>query len=148
MQTRSPEPPMRAMIAVDIYDHPEPLIDQAVDWAERIGAQLDLVYASEAHGLVPADPRDDAAWARERNGEAHRLDALLAAMPTSVRGAARLLVGRPLDVLPYATAAYDLIVVGTHSPSGVPVGSVAQRLVGTSRAPVLALRLGAVARAA
>jgi nucleotide-binding universal stress UspA family protein len=139
---------MRIMVAVDVQGHPDTLVAEAVAWARRMGGSLDLVFASEAHGLVPADPRDDARWAAERNGESRRLDALHDALPEALRGQQRLLMGRPLDVLPYATLAYDLIIVGTHGRAGVPVGSVAARLVRTSPAPVLALRLGAVSQAA
>lgn len=139
---------MRIMVAVDVHDAPDTLVQKAVAWAERMGGALDLVFASEAHGLVPVDPRDDAAWATERNGESRRLEALVERIPRLLRGQARLLVGRPIDVLPYATLGYDLIMVGTHGAGDVAVGSVAERLVRTSRAPVLALRLSEAAAAA
>ena len=74
------------------------------------------------------------------------LEALRDSLPEAIRGSATVLVGHPAEVLPAVTYSYDLIVMATHSRTGLRrlvVGSVTEAVLRTAHCPVLTVRIGA-----
>lgn len=119
---------MKVMAAVDIADKSDQVVQAAARWAAKLGASLDLVYAaSDIEGA-----RDRLLVLRQDN------------IPEAIRGEARVLQGRPLDILPLATEGYDALLIATHGRpwfARAALGSVADRLVRTARCPVCVMPL-------
>jgi nucleotide-binding universal stress UspA family protein len=141
---------VRILAAVDVHDRAESMLDRIVPWAQRLGATVDLCYASQwsTEGLPrPPDPGDEldllwGEWAKRADAERTQLEALTKRLPDGVRGAARLLAGPPTDVLSDAAQGYDLVCVVTHQRTGLSRlvnGSVSARVVRSSAVPVLVL---------
>jgi nucleotide-binding universal stress UspA family protein len=141
------------LAAVDVHEPMDPVVDRIVPWARRLGATLDLCFASQwsTEGLPAPSQRTDeldrlwTEWAKRAEVERARLEAQLLRVPEDVRGRARLLSGPPAAVLHDAAAGYDLTCVVTHGRTGLPrlvSGSVAARVVRGAPVPVLVLGLG------
>lgn len=139
---------MRLVAAVDIHDKADEVIAIASPWAKRFHGTLDLLFASEwsTEGLPPPALRSDeldalwASWEERASEERRALVARLEALPEDIRGYARVLSGRPADVIPDAVRPYDLLVVATHARKGVSrvlLGSVVHRLVRQLQTPAL-----------
>lgn len=143
---------MKLLLAVDLHAQPELVVAHGAEWAQRLGATLDLLHADETP-LVAGyihDPviRDIAVAEQERMIEAHRvrLETLLATVPEANRGAVVLLRGNPALLIAEASADYDALAVATHGRTGMGrlwLGSVAERVVRSAPVPVLVLRLPA-----
>ena len=141
---------MRLLVAIDIHQSPERVVQGAAEWAIKLGATLDLFFVQE-HTAPPNlihDPTIRALvikeWSLIRDAERLRLDALLASVPESNRGKAFTDDGRPAKLLVELGASYDGIVVGTHGRTGLGhllLGSVAERVVRNATVSVLVLRL-------
>jgi universal stress protein A len=128
-----------------------PAFQQALDMAKSNRAELLLV-----HVLAPIAPMvgdgyvSPRAWEDlERSVQAHgrrQLDALLArARRAKVRVRGLLLEGPPHEAIVRSARSKraDLIVMGTHGRSGLAklfLGSVAERVVGSARCPVVTVR--------
>lgn len=141
---------MKFLLAVDLHSTPEAVVATAADWAQRMGATLDLLHADETPVIAGYihDPviRDIATAEQDRMMSAHRerLDALLATVPAALRGQAILLRGNPATLISDTAAGYDGLVIATHGRTGMSrlwLGSVAERVVRTCPVPVLVLRL-------
>ncbi|MEQ1505519.1 MAG: universal stress protein [Myxococcota bacterium] len=144
---------MRLCAAVDVHDGAASAVHQAIPWARRLSGTLDLLFASEwsTEGLPTPPYRTDeldalwADWNRSAADERAKLDALVAGLPAEIRGVARFVAGRPVDVVPDATDAYDLLIVASHGRAAVErvmLGSVTGRLIRNVRTPVLVTGLG------
>lgn len=144
---------MRLLVAVDVNDRGEAVIDQVVPWARRLGGKVDLVFASEwsTEGLpAPTWTSDEldriwAHWRQEADVERQKLNALCQRLPEDVRGEARMVAGHAVDVLPDAASGYDLLVLFSHARQGlerVLFGSVSGRTLRHAKVPVLVLGLG------
>jgi nucleotide-binding universal stress UspA family protein len=144
---------LRILVAVDVHDQPEQVVEHAVPWARRFGGKLDLAFASEwsIEGLprppFPTDELDELwqSWSEQADEERAMLDDVEVSVPEDLRGALLFHGGRPIDVLPDLARGYDLLVVGTHSRTGlerVVLGSVTARLVRRAVCPVLVVGLG------
>jgi len=134
---------MRLLAAVDIRDHANTVLDTARSFAEATGSTLDLVYASAELARIPMDQDD--MWAGQRSDERRSLEALRDSLPEHMRGTARVLVGKPAEVLPPATWEYDLVIMATHGRSGLKrlmVGSVAEAVLRGAHCPVMTVRIG------
>ncbi len=142
---------MRWLVAVDLADRAQEVVEEAGRWAARAGAVLDVAYADAALPYVELvhDPglqrmvAEEATRLHHARGE--RLRAITEHLPEAVRGAPRLLDGEPAPTLAAAAAGYDALLVATHGRTGLAhlwLGSVAERLVRTAPVPVLVLRLG------
>jgi nucleotide-binding universal stress UspA family protein len=141
---------MRFGVAVDIQDGAEHVLAAVLPLARRMGATLDVLYASTWAVETPPSSYPSEAltkiretWDAHAEGERTRLEALVLAHAQPERGdQAVFLRGRPLDVLPEALDDYDLAVVGTHGRRGMQrmlLGSVAARVVRSCQASVLVL---------
>jgi nucleotide-binding universal stress UspA family protein len=147
---------MRALIAVDLDHHPERVVDHAGAWVTRFGAVADVAYAYDPPSTWMTDPTSAtfsvpgaaAAVERSGNGAAEAVTALLRRLPPERQGRARVLDGRPIDVIPAEATVYDLVIVGTHARDGLRhllLGSVAERVIRASPKPVLVVRGAPVA---
>lgn len=143
---------MRALLAVDIEEQGEDRgLGAARELLTRLGAAVDLLYV---------DPFDTSVWLPEetekldwivagglerRDAElTSRLDAVLTTFPADRRGAVSLArARRPADEIVARASGYELVVVGTSARSGPArlwLGSVAEKVLRTSPAPVLVAR--------
>lgn len=141
------------LVAVDVSDRGEAVVDQVVPWARRFGARVDLVFSSEwsTEGLpAPTWTSDEldriwAHWKQEADVERQRLSVLRDRLPEDVRGEARMLAGHAVDTLPDVAEGYDLLVLATHARAGlerVLFGSVSNRVLRHARIPVMVIGLG------
>ena len=124
---------------------------KAVELAWQNGARL--VVAHVLHPVVPAATEGFlssgtyAAIAEAGRRDAQRrLDVMVARARTGgVRAESLLLEGLPAEQIARAARSKraDLVVLGTHGRSGLPrlvLGSVAERVIGLARCPVLTVR--------
>lgn len=145
---------MKLLAGVDIHERPDAFMRALLPWARRLGARVDLVYASpykpddvKTEGATPALLDQVDRWRQTQTDEGEELERIRCTLPDAHRGQARLLPGRALEVLPAVTQGYDLVVVGTHGRTGLAralMGSVAERVVRRAPGSVLVLRLDAV----
>lgn len=140
---------MRMLVAVDLTEGAEQLVEQAVTWAARLSATIDLAYVDEhAYNIyLVQDPAVrgvlDREWSKIREHQTSRMQDLLAKIPESARGEALILTGRAADELVAAGNARDVMLVCTHGRKGVNhalLGSVAERVVRLAAVPVVVLR--------
>lgn len=140
---------MRMLVAVDLNEGAEAMIEEAVTWATRLSATVDLAYVDEhAYNIyLVQDPAVrsvlDREWTKIREHQTVRMQELLARVPLERRGEAVILTGRAAEELVAAGNARDVIVVCTHGRKGVNhalLGSVAERVVRLASVPVVVLR--------
>ena len=147
---RATHPVAALLVATDLQRSADPVVDAARQVAERLDAVLHLVHV-HTPGAVPRRLRGrDPEAGREalyeaRRGLALQAEALGRALPEGLLGAAEVVTGASphKEILRRARAeAADLLVVGTHAPSGGSrrLGSTADRLVRTSPVPCLVVR--------
>lgn len=141
---------MRLLFAVDLSEEFESVFEQAVTWARGLGATLDLVYVGVYDDIYQfiTDPHVRTLLASEAETlkAEHRraLEALLARVPEAQRGEAFLPSGPPAAAIVALEEPYDALLVATHGRTGLShvwLGSVAERIVRTSRKPVVVLRM-------
>lgn len=137
------------LVAVDLTEGAEQLVEQAVTWASRLSATVDLAYVDEhAYNIyLVQDPAVrgvlDREWSKIREHQTARMQELLAKVPEAARGEAIVLTGRAADELVAVGNTRDLILVCTHGRRGVNhalLGSVAERVVRLATVPVVVLR--------
>jgi nucleotide-binding universal stress UspA family protein len=148
------KPIKRILVATDFSDCAREAIDYALSFAERVGAEVDIVHVVErpmyfevgvAHNLQLRHDVDQ--WLRElKQAAAKRLDALVSELRKRNPGARSWLrEGMPVEEILNAAreTTADLIVIGTHGRTGLPhvlLGSVAERVVRGAPCPVLTVR--------
>lgn len=103
----------RVLVAVDLAEGPEEVVEAAVPWLRRLDAEATL--ANVMPQMVPGDT-DHAAEQLHREG---RLAELEGAIPVEHRAGTSVLVGHPRDALVAAGERFDLVVVGSHGREGV-----------------------------
>jgi nucleotide-binding universal stress UspA family protein len=140
----------RILCPVDFELPSNRAVELAVELAGRVGASLTLVHVYDApvyaYSGVPFMPVVDAAAPIEKAAQAS-LDAAVADVKRRVDARGILRRGRAWEEI-LATAKEidaDLIVMGTHGRRGLPhavLGSVAEKVVRLSDAPVLTVRSG------
>lgn len=139
---------MRALVAVDLREESETLVDRAVVWAERLGASLHVRTIStllgEAEAVAGSIETAFVAqeWDRLKRWENTRVEVLAGRIPEDMRGTVGVLEGSAWQNLLDLSAAYDLLVLGTHARKGLArllLGSVAERVVRGSKCPVLVI---------
>lgn len=142
---------MRVMLAVHLHEGADALVAEAVRWAERLSATLDLAFVDEyQYNLYLVDDPGvravlDEQWERVHQEAQAKLDRLVALVPEPVRGQARFLTGRAAEQIVEASDDADAILIGTHGRRGVAhllLGSVAEKVVRTSPKPVIVLPMG------
>ena len=136
------------LVAVDFGESSRNAVDLAIDLAQTLDARLTLIhaydvpgYAYEAIAYIPADlltPIEAAA----REALETELEDVRKRLPGTTSVLRR---GSPAQqVLAYiAEAKPDLVVIGTHGRKGLShavLGSVAEKVVRMSNAPVLTVR--------
>ena len=141
---------MRLLLAVDVHEHPEAVVDEAGRWVRRVNGTLDLVYVNAFGAWLPylhgqaLTVELQAEVERLRVDETKRLDALLMRLPADDRGEAHLLAGDPVTAVVEKAPGYDAILVATHGRTGLAhlwMGSVAEQIVRRAPVPVIVLRI-------
>lgn len=141
---------MKLLLAIDLRSNPEAVLAQAVPWAERLGAALDVLFVDDTPdaSLFVGDPavRGIVIEERARLMEIHRtrLGELAATIPAAVRGSTDVVPGLAPDVVIERAGGYDAVLVATHGRTGLNhfwMGSVAEKIVRLCPVPVLTLRL-------
>jgi nucleotide-binding universal stress UspA family protein len=142
---------MRVMLAVHLHEGAEELVSEAVRWAQRMQATLDLLFVDEyQYNLYLVDDPAvrtvlDEQWSKVHDEAQARLHALVAAVPEAIRGEALFVSGQAPHEVVQAGATHDAILIGTHGRTGVAhllLGSVAERVVRTATVPVIVLPMG------
>lgn len=143
---------MNWLFAVDLAEAFEPAFEQAVAWATRFQATLDLVYVGvyeDIHQFV-SDPHVRKLLVAEsealRAQHEQALRELSERVPEPSRGRFHLASGPPAAAIVGMEAPYDAVLVATHGRTGLShlwLGSVAERIVRTSHKPVIVLRMPA-----
>jgi nucleotide-binding universal stress UspA family protein len=144
------------LVPIDFSDSSRDALEQAVFFAERFDARLEVLHVWE----VPAYVRPDLVVWMEGSDE-HRkpmaevaearaeqeMDAFLRKLPLEARRriTERLVGGNPVEVILRLTRdePFDLVVMGTHGRTGLShllLGSVAERVVRGAGCPVLTVR--------
>ncbi|WP_254767339.1 universal stress protein [Salinilacihabitans rarus] len=140
------------LIPTDGSDVAEAAIDHAVDLAERYGANLHALYVVDTDAVdvglgteqverIKAGRFDEMPELESRALEATDVVADRAGK-YGIEVIESVVAGRPhIEIADYAEAnGIDLIVIGSHGRSGVRralLGSVTERVLRTSRVPVL-----------
>jgi nucleotide-binding universal stress UspA family protein len=146
----------RILVATDFGESSEQAVTAAVDLAERFGAALTLLHVYEVPEYVYFNdvPARIEGWVGPiRDAASRRLDDSLAKLRLRLPRATSLLAqGKPADEILRAIAEIhpDLVVMGTHGRQGLAhvfLGSVAEKVLRLSSAPVLTVR-GDVTRSA
>ena len=145
---------MRFLLAIDIHDAPEDLLDQAIRWATAVGGKLDLLYVDEYryNTYLVSDPAVQAVlddqWDKIQAENEAKLANLVDSLPDAVRGTPRYVVGRAHQQVVDLCPSYDAIMIGTHGRTGLEhalIGSVAERVIRRASRPALVVRCGAEA---
>jgi len=146
----------RILVATDFAESSEQAVTVAVDLAERFGASLTLFHVYEVPEYVYFNdvPARIEGWVGPiRDAASGRLEESLAKLRVKLPGATSLLSqGKPADEILRAIGEIhpDLVIMGTHGRQGLShvfLGSVAEKVVRMSSAPVLTVR-GEVKRSA
>lgn len=144
------------LVPVDFSESARAALEQAVYFAERFDARLEVLHVWEVPAYVRPDlvvwmegsdehrkPMADVAEARAEE----EMDSLLRELPPEARRriTERLVGGDPVDVILRLSRdePFDLVVMGTHGRTGLShllLGSVAERVVRGSGCPVLTVR--------
>ena len=140
---------MRVLFACDVTDKEQDVLDQVIEWAERLDAKVDLLYvepysASQASYLDPVFTRElQTALELGRKVHVEALEAVLERIPERLRGTVSVRSGDPARLIVDAAAEYDSVFVGTHGRRGVRrwfLGSVAEWVVRAATVPAIVMR--------
>jgi len=145
------KPIRNILVATDFSPASRPAFRRALEMASENGAALWIAHvASPAAPMSPEGfvlPRfyEDMSLAIRTDAQKRLRTLLSRARKSGVRARSLILNGVPHDALNRAARRHraDLVVMGTHGRTGVAklfVGSVASRVVATSRCPVLTIR--------
>jgi universal stress protein A len=142
----------RILAPVDFSDCSRASLEDALVFAERFGAELEVLHVWE----LPRNVRPDLmVWMEGRDGQnvgdvvRDQAEADLAAFLGTLSGKAKLSTrvegGDPVDRIVHRAAEgkFDLLVLGTHGRTGVQhlvMGSVAEKVVRRAPCPVLTVR--------
>lgn len=144
------------LVPVDFFDSSHAALQQALLFAERFDARVEVLHVWEIPAHVRPDlvvwiegseehrkPMTDMAEARAED----EMDAFLREVPADARRriTERLIGGDPVEVILRLTRdePFDLVVMGTHGRTGLShllLGSVAERVVRGAACPVLTVR--------
>ena len=141
---------MRIMVAVDLGNEAEAVLERAIPWGARLSASLHLRAVSqmlwepdEVFGGTETQALAQE-WERRRSREASRLGELGAQIPEPLRGEHDILQGSAAAALLAAARDFDVVIVGTHGRQGLErlfLGSVAERVVREAPVPVVVVPL-------
>lgn len=141
---------MKLLVAIDLHDSPEELLDEAVVWAGRTRGTLSVMFVEElgeSWSVGVADPTVlrliETERATIRASHRKRLEELLERVPAELRGEVLVGSGTAWHALAEASERVDLLLIGTHGRKGLAhffLGSVAERVVRAAKCSVLVLR--------
>lgn len=141
---------MKLLLALDLHDNPQALVDEAVLWAQRSGGTLSLLFVEELGDGWAAGVSDptvisllETERAAIRTRHRARIDELLQSVPETLRGHTVVRAGAAWSEIAEASKDVDLLMVGTHGRTGFAhffLGSVAERVVRAAQCSVLVLR--------
>lgn len=139
---------MDIVVAADLGDHAQQVVQSALPWAARLGAPLNVRAVSSLiwvgddvfGGLDAAAIANE--WQRHRAEEERALEALTEGLPASLSGHHEVVLGRPDHVLVKASADADLLILGTQGRQGLSrmfLGSVAEQTLRAAACPVVVM---------
>jgi nucleotide-binding universal stress UspA family protein len=145
-------PPSHVLVPVDFSEASGRAIEVAAALAPKVGAHLRLLHAEALEVPAYFTPDQTRALERERTLARSRADDFLADFARK-HGAAdfstSIIEGLPTATILRAAREADLVVMGTHGRRGPArwwLGSVAERVIHESPAPVLVVRADRTAR--
>jgi nucleotide-binding universal stress UspA family protein len=126
----------RLLVAVDLSEHSRAALHVAGAIAERLGAELEILYAWAAPFYAAADHFDAELFERIRQSARGELDEFVASaqLPAGLAAQASIVSGTPTERIAERIQASqpDLLVLGTHGHGGfrrLVLGSVAEATV-------------------
>lgn len=136
---------MDLLLALDIHEGPDALLDEAVRWARRLDARIDVIYVDEfvRRTTYLHDPVLDAQREKVTATNQAKLQAVVALLPEDVRGAGLMRSGDAHEAIAEAAKQHDAVLIGTHGRGALAkalLGSVADRVVRMADCPVVVLR--------
>jgi nucleotide-binding universal stress UspA family protein len=145
------KPIRNILVATDFSSASRPAFRRALEMASENGAALWIAHVASPpapmspEGFVLPRFYEDMSDAIRTDAQKRLRTLLSRARKAGVRARSLILNGVPHDALNRAARRHraDLLVLGTHGRTGVAklfVGSVASRVVATSRCPVLTIR--------
>jgi nucleotide-binding universal stress UspA family protein len=132
--------PGRMLLAVDLRDRPEVVVDAGAWWAEALRVRLDLAFVEDMAVAAPFLTEVDVHGRilehldRERVVHEERLQELLIRVPSPFRGQAILESGDPATRLAELANGYDLLASVTHARTGMSRFWLGSRTEATLRA--------------
>jgi len=142
---------MKILVAVHPGQGAQTIIQQVQQWVAFGDHRVDLLYVDEsaAAAAYVQDPavRNLVLQEQRQIADAYRdrLLELSEGLPSNVRGSVVVVAGRAADAITEASEGYDAVFVATHGRKGLAhfwLGSVAEKVVRTSKIPVVVLRVG------
>ncbi len=142
----------RVLVAVDLRDHAEVVVDRALPYAKALGATVDLVFVEDAVNFAPLTMEAPVLAlvaehvARRRTQDQAAMLDLLNRVPAGARGKATVEDGDPGHRIGKLASNYDLLITGTHGRSGLDrwwLGSVAENILRSAERSVLVVHLEA-----
>lgn len=135
--------PNNILVPVDFSDCSYAALVYAIDLAERLDADVDVLHVWQAPhvAVVEGQMPPLAVYAREQARES--LEQLLASIDrrgVPVRG--RLATGDPVETIIHLAAAFDLVVMGRHGRGRLAhlfLGSVTEKVMRRSPCPVVGI---------
>ena len=151
--------PSKILVPVDFSACSRDVLDQAIAFAARFGAAVDVLHVWETPyyvvpetAIVQMPDQQERTLAEYAGGEANkRMEDFIGTRAGKVDGASvevrgRIDSGDPTKIIVNLSSNYDLIVMGTHGRKGlshVLLGSVAEKVVRRANCPVMTIRGGA-----
>jgi nucleotide-binding universal stress UspA family protein len=140
----------RILVATDFTDSSKPAFEEAIELAQKNGAELLIGHAYQPPNMTQADavaPGVYDEWDRNlRFRIEQKLQELVNdAKKNGILAKPLVLAGAPYEAIVEAAKENkaDLVVMGTHGRKGVSrffLGSVASRVISTSPCPVMTVR--------
>ena len=139
---------MHVLLALDVNDHADTVLADALPWIERLGAHVSFAYVQNYAAVNPYihDPALAEAisrqWEAIKEREREQLQGLMDQVPEGLRGEVHVLDGDPASGILDLADGYDGIFIGTHGRSGLVrawMGSVAEKVARKAQVPVTIL---------
>ncbi|MFT4621860.1 MAG: nucleotide-binding universal stress UspA family protein [Myxococcota bacterium] len=137
---------MRLMLACDLDNDMNPVLETSARWLASGDHTIDLIYVDDRGAAADYLADDELRqmileeWNAWRARFEAQLEMLLLRLPERLRGSVRVLRGKPVDTLIKEVADYDGLIVGTHGRTGMArllMGSVAEQVIRACPKPVL-----------
>jgi nucleotide-binding universal stress UspA family protein len=136
----------KILVPTDFSDYSSHALDWALQFAPKFDAKITLVHSIEVPDTTISYELVSDFLMKVRAAAEEELAQKAERIPTEYFGTTHILEGTPSEeLLKFAESnGYDMIIMGTHGRRGLAhllLGSTAERIIRTSKIPVLTLRI-------